>query len=104
MVLLMHRLLFSSRSRRGGRRPEAFLTPYEMEMVPLMLKELRALAPRFFETVAFRWFREAMSSAASRHPTPKRSIAIDNRATSSASQSAISMPLRGKLSYSGCSE
>ncbi|CAD5218062.1 unnamed protein product [Bursaphelenchus xylophilus] len=59
----LRRFRCRSRNRRCGKKPENYLTPYEMEMVPMMLKELTAQSPRFFETVSFRWFKEAVSSA-----------------------------------------
>ncbi|KAI6183633.1 hypothetical protein M3Y97_00509300 [Aphelenchoides bicaudatus] len=63
LVYILRRFRCPSRKRRCGKRPETFLTPYEMELVPLMLKELRQINPRFFETVSFRWFKEAVGSA-----------------------------------------
>ncbi|KAI1726705.1 hypothetical protein Ddc_03966 [Ditylenchus destructor] len=46
-------------NNRCGKRPESFLTPYEMEMVPLMLKELDDVNSRFYQMVCYRWFQEA---------------------------------------------
>ncbi|KAI6180789.1 hypothetical protein M3Y98_00759000 [Aphelenchoides besseyi] len=63
MWQILRRLRCPSRGRKSGKRPETYLTPYEMEMVPLMLKELQQIHPRFFETVSFRWFKEAVSTS-----------------------------------------
>ncbi|CAD5212709.1 unnamed protein product [Bursaphelenchus okinawaensis] len=63
IVGILRRFRCRSRNRRAGKKPENYLTPYEMEMVPMMLKELSAQSPRFFETVSFRWFKEAVASA-----------------------------------------
>ncbi|KAI6238950.1 hypothetical protein M3Y99_00626300 [Aphelenchoides fujianensis] len=65
MWQILRRFRCPSRGRKSGKRPETFLTPYEMEMVPLMLKELHQIHPRFFETVSFRWFKEAVGTSAS---------------------------------------
>lgn len=50
----LFRQLFGScrqRKNRSGKKPESLLTPYEMDMVPLMLKELDNLDPRFYQMV-----------------------------------------------------
>jgi hypothetical protein len=46
---------------RGGKRPETFLTPYEMELLPMMLKELDKVNSRFYQMVCYRWLQSATS-------------------------------------------
>lgn len=45
-------------SGRFRKRPETFLTPYEIDMIPLMLKELDLVNKRFYQMVCYRWFQE----------------------------------------------
>lgn len=56
--LLCSLVPFRRKKKKGG-KPESFLTPFEREMVPMLLKELHSANSRFYEVVCFRWYKEA---------------------------------------------
>lgn len=58
LVYILRRFRCPSRKRRCGKRPETFLTPYEMDLVPLMLK----VRPFCFTTLNISMFRSFVKS------------------------------------------
>lgn len=49
---------------RGARGPETFLTPYEVELVPSMLKEIDKVNPRFYQMACYRWIQANLRETA----------------------------------------
>lgn len=55
----LRRIIPFRRRKRRGQKSDTFLTPFEIEVVPSLLRELHATNIRFYEVVCYRWHKEA---------------------------------------------
>uniref|UniRef100_A0A914HRJ9 Uncharacterized protein n=1 Tax=Globodera rostochiensis TaxID=31243 RepID=A0A914HRJ9_GLORO len=91
------KLLGWQRAKGGQRgiRPESFLTAYEMEQLPVMLRELERANRHFWQMVCWRWSQNEQKTAAERSAKKARQQQQKQQETTSIERSPKDRPSKG---------